>query len=67
MSELKPCPFCGAEPYELELDIFSDLFFWYEEIHCLKCNLRMRVPHKDKPQDMHEIFERWNRRVDNAT
>lgn len=69
--ELRPCPFCGGEPYEDSCDRII-------EIGCRKCNyhrwwhgLITPVEHKVKvnaleyynPNAHEEATEDWNRRV----
>lgn len=69
--ELKPCPFCGGQILleKVEQDVSGLSFSPHQEltILCVTCNYRM-VLSKSHFEKTHgtNLFEVWNRRVDNA-
>lgn len=62
MSDLKPCPFCGAEP------VRSDCIgCGYVQILCPECNANISIVLKSKQDDQiriaeDELIRRWNNR-----
>lgn len=77
MDKLKPCPFCGDEYVEAEIDIPMEVF----RIYCTSgegCTANMELSFEDagivgsrvdfaKAQDiMEQLVEAWNRRAYNA-
>ena len=59
MAELKPCPFCGGEPF---VDYYD--YEKYGKTYVICCNgCHAETFERDTPE---EAAEAWNRRVDNG-
>lgn len=52
--KLKPCPFCGGEPYDFYTDNFG---YWY--IKCKDCQAEIHARKRKQAEKL------WNRRVEN--
>ena len=56
MDKLKPCPFCGSQPWIQHDDV---LLGWF--IHCHNCTGTVAAYTKE------QAIEAWNRRAGNGT
>ena len=59
MAELKPCPFCGNEPFHY---YFTDGFHSYSRVSCKECGVSLTKKHIIGT----EAIEAWNRRAEDA-
>lgn len=58
MTELKPCPFCGADPIHLTVETDDGGAF----IYCATCD--MIVEHAYPGMSKEELITHWNRRAE---
>lgn len=55
--KLKPCPFCGNEPTQIEARDWSDEFVHHYEIGCFECGFQIGDEYRS------EVVKNWNRRT----
>jgi Lar family restriction alleviation protein len=65
MSELKPCPFCGATDITPSADQ-ADAVTWYGVIECLDCEMRVSSDVCERTPELavFEVTDMWNRRAE---
>ena len=65
MTELKPCPFCGAaNPI---VNVYKARKGWEANVQCENCLVLMpSITYDDKDEAEEAAIKEWNRRDDNA-
>lgn len=64
MSDIKPCPFCGATDIKAVADQV-DAVSWHGVIECIDCEMRVSSDVCETTPELAiiEVTEVWNRRV----
>ena len=60
MSELKPCPFCGAKESELDYGEYTGTLRGRSYVCCMECGAEITA------SSVREAFKAWNRRANDV-